>query len=139
MHPQVQEVGGARDARVVVADRVLAAVRQVVVRERDPALGHDPEVGLDARLVLRRRRHDLRVEDRAVGSQAVPVEEHAARRLRGPEALARPRRDRDGRCDTVGPAVDDPQRLLEGDDELDTATGVARSALSVQRASGPTT
>jgi hypothetical protein len=45
-------------------------------------LDEAPKVLFDRVLILRRRGHDLRVGDRPVTIQPVPVEEHAVRRLR---------------------------------------------------------
>ena len=65
----------------MVADRLLAAVAQLVVGEVDVPRDDRAQVLLDRALVLRRRRDDPRVEDRAVVVDLVAVLEHAARRL----------------------------------------------------------
>ena len=94
LDPQVEEVGGARDAGVVGADRDLALARQFVVRQVQVGLHERAQVGFDGRLVLRRRWGDLRVEDRARVVDAVAVVEQPARGLGGAVALAGPGRDR---------------------------------------------
>ena len=89
-----QEMRRAGDAGVVVADRLLAAVAQRVVGQVEPAVDEARQVVLDARLVLRGRRHDLGVGDRAVGVEPVAVIEQAARRLGRAVAGAGARLDR---------------------------------------------
>ena len=108
----LDRVHRAGDARVVVADRLLAPVGEVVVVDVRPTRSASSRRSrLDARLVLRRRRHDLRVLDDPVVVDHVAVEEHAARGLGGAEALAGPRRTGTDGAAAVDPAVDDPQRL----------------------------
>ena len=52
VHVELQEVGRAADAGVVVADRLLALPLQPVVRELDPRADELEQVLLDPRLVL---------------------------------------------------------------------------------------
>ena len=78
---QRQEVRRARDARVVVANRLLAQRRQrrVVQRQvRGDQLGH---FVLDGGLVLCGGRHDRRGPDQAVVADLVAVVQQPARRL----------------------------------------------------------
>ncbi len=84
LHAQVEEVRGAADARVVAADQLLDAVGRLVARQAQDARRERREVGLDRRLVLARRRHDLRAARRAALVELVGVEEQAARRLGRP-------------------------------------------------------
>src|SRR5581483_10062239 len=91
LHLELQEVRRARDARVVVADRLLAEQGEPVVRHLQRALDDAPQVLLDRPLVLRRRRDDLRLEDRAVAVDRVAVPQDPARRLRAAVADARAR------------------------------------------------
>ena len=63
----------------MVANRLLADVAQLEVGQVAVARDDSSQVLLDRQLVLRRRRDDLRVEDRAVGVEAVAVIEEAAR------------------------------------------------------------
>ena len=85
---------GAGDAGIVVPDRLLAAMAQLVVGQVEPAVDQNLQVVLDARLVLRGRRDDDRILDRAVGGEPVAMLEHAARRLGGGVADAGARLDR---------------------------------------------
>ena len=123
LHGEVEEVGGARDARVVVADRLLAPVLQ---RVRRP--------GRTRPATIARRSASMPAWFCEVGGtiwaswmmpgvvEHVAVEQHAARAPRwrrtpprpaaGTGTLAAPR---------AGPAVDDPQRLVAGLDQLDGA------------------
>ena len=57
---QVEEVGGARYARIVVAHRLLATPLQFVVAQVQPALDHPSKIVLDRELVLRGGWHDPR-------------------------------------------------------------------------------
>src|SRR5262249_30596321 len=75
---QLEEVRRARDARVVVADGLLAQPTKLIVGELGVLRDDRTEVLLDRQLVLRRRRHDLRVDDGAVAVDAVPVVEQTA-------------------------------------------------------------
>ena len=76
-------MGRAGDARVVVANRLLALPGQALIVEIQP-VGHEPaQVVFDAGLILRRGRHDPGGGDEAFGVEGVPVEQHAARRFRG--------------------------------------------------------
>jgi hypothetical protein len=160
VHRQVEEVGRARDARVVVADRLLAPPLQRVVVEVEVRLDEVEQVLLDRGLVLRGRRHDHRVGDRAPssscsggrGSRGAPRWRRARRRRRA---------DLDGRDARALVGRDQPQRLVERVDGLerpdhDAAERVAhrwtqptsaasacrsagsRSAFRVNRAAGPT-
>ena len=56
---------GARDAWVVVADRLLAKVSELFVADVERALDDTAKVFFDRPLILRGGRDDLRVEDRA--------------------------------------------------------------------------
>ena len=58
--------GSRRRCTGRVPDRLLAAVRELVVGEVERAADDPDEVLLDRLLVLRRRGHDLRVEDRPI-------------------------------------------------------------------------
>src|SRR3990172_10702776 len=69
-----EEVGGARDARVVVADALLEDDPQLVVGFLDMCLQHQSEVLFDGQLVLCSRGHDLGVGDHPLGVEAIPVE-----------------------------------------------------------------
>ncbi len=93
---QRQEVGRAGDARVVVADRLLAAKRQLLVGEVEAGFDDGAQILLDRELVLRGGRHDPGVEDRAVLVELVAVVEQARaapRSRRGRRrGAARPRR-----------------------------------------------
>src|SRR5581483_2615691 len=79
------------------------------------------QVVLDRALVLRRRGNDLRVDDRPVPVEAVPVVEEAARRLADPEAGPGDRSDLDEGRIRLLVGVDQPQRLVARVHELDAA------------------
>jgi hypothetical protein len=99
-------VGGAGDARIVVTDALLATGLQEVLVKVETTGCDLPQILLDHVLVLRSRRHQAGVEDRALGVEPVAVIEDAARRLGAAVAdgFARFRRDE-------GPR----RRLLFGD------------------------
>src|SRR5512144_1906111 len=67
VHVEPEEMRRAGDARVVVADRLLALPLQPIVGEIDPRPDELAQVLLDASLVLGGGRDDLRLGDRAVG------------------------------------------------------------------------
>ena len=81
--------------------------------------GDSLEVCLDARLVLRGRRHDARLPDRTVGIKFVSVPANAARGLGAAETYASKRFDRH-RCN-IGRLIgrDQSQCLLTGIDDLE--------------------
>ena len=79
------------------------------------------QVLLDRELVLRGRRDDLRVEDRAVGVELVAVVEEATRRLGRAVADPGARLDLRRRRVRLLVLADQPQRLVAGVDELDAA------------------
>jgi hypothetical protein len=72
-------VGRAGDARVVIADRLLALPGQALIVEIQPAGDEPAQVVFDAGLILRRGRHDPGGGDEAFGVDGEPVEQHAAR------------------------------------------------------------
>jgi hypothetical protein len=120
-HLELEEVGGAGDARVVVADRAFAKVREPGVVEVDELLGDVAEVLLHALQVLGRRGHDAGLLDGAVLAQSVAVEQDPPGRLgRGASDTADDRRRRrDERAFGELVVVDDPDRLLAGVHGLD--------------------
>src|SRR3972149_11188759 len=81
VYPQGEEVGGAGDAGVVVADGLLALPGEGRLREVDARINESPQVRLDGLLVLCRGRHNLRVRDEARVVDGVAVVEDAARAL----------------------------------------------------------
>ena len=97
----------AGDTGIVVAHRLLAAMAQFVVGQVEEVADEIREILLDARLVLRGRRHDARLGDRAVGVEPIAVIKQAARRLGAPQAGAGPRGDRDGRLIRLLVGIDD--------------------------------
>ena len=83
---QLQEVGRARDARVVVADGSLAQPGEFglgALSAIEPGLDHPAQILLDGALVLGGRRDDAGVGDTACVVERVAVVEQAAWRLRG--------------------------------------------------------
>ena len=85
---QVEEVRGARDARVVAPDELLDPVRRLGVGQVEDLGRERREVGLDGALVLARRRDDLGGCDPAALVDLVAMEEEARAGPRSP----RPRR-----------------------------------------------
>ena len=70
-----------RNARVVVADRLLALPGQLVERQVGARRDKGAQVGFDGGLILRRRRRDLCSDDSHLFIQHVAVAENAARRF----------------------------------------------------------
>ena len=124
---------GARDARVVVADRLLADRPQLVVAEPGVALDDRAQVVLDRELVLGRRRHDLRVQDRPVGVDPVAVVEQAPRRLADAVADAGHRLHRDEGGIRLLVRLDQAQGLVARVDELDAAHDDAAEGVAARR------
>src|SRR5215467_7223545 len=76
-----QKMGRARNARIVIAHRLLTAPSQSLLRQIE-VMGHElPEVGLNALLILRGRRDDLRVDDQPLLINPKAVIEQTARRF----------------------------------------------------------
>jgi hypothetical protein len=68
-----QEMGRTGDAWIVIAHRLLAAPGQLFLRQIEE-VGHKlPEIGLDALLILRRRRDDLSVGDQPLVINPVAI------------------------------------------------------------------
>jgi len=111
-------VGRAGDARVVVADRLLALAGELGVIEVDPGLYEGAQVGLDGRLVLRRGRHDAGGLDDAVRVDLVAVVQGAPGRLGDAVADAGARRHLDGGPVRRFVIADEPQRLIDRVDRL---------------------
>ena len=92
-------MGRAGDARIVIPHRLLAAPGQLFLRQIE-IVGHElTKIGLNALLILRCRRDDLRVGDQSLLVNPVSVIEQSARRFGGAVADARPRDDFDRRPD----------------------------------------
>src|SRR5271165_2659420 len=72
------KVRGAGDARIVVAHGVLALGRDLIQRQSGELRHEMPQVVLDAFLILRGGRHDLRVQDQTALVHLVAMIEHAA-------------------------------------------------------------
>src|SRR5450631_2338607 len=94
---ELEEVRRARDARVVVADRLLALPLQLVVGQVEVA-GHEAaQVLLDRTLILGRGRHDASIADRAGGIDLIAMPEYPARGLADSAAHPISRLQSDGR------------------------------------------
>src|SRR5215467_9030937 len=78
---QLQEVRCAGNARVMVAYALLATGLQRIVCEIQRGIRDLSHVLFDDILILRGRRNEARVEDRALRIQAISVIKDAARRL----------------------------------------------------------
>ena len=109
---------GAGDARVVVPDRLLALAGELGVVEIQPRLDERAQVGLDGRLVLRRRGDDAGAGDDPVLADLVPVVQGASGRLRDPAADRGTRVHLDGRAGGRLVGVDDPKCLVDRVDDL---------------------
>ena len=116
---QVEEVGGARDARVVAADQPLEAAGRLLVRQVEDRRREAGEVGLDRGLVLGRRRHDRGRADDPGLVHLVAMEQQAARRLGRPGGDAGGGPPRDGRLPRPLVGVEQVARLGGRVDELD--------------------
>src|SRR3990170_5518506 len=134
VYPQGEEVCGAGDAGVVVADSLLALPGEGVLREVDARFNESPEVRLDGLLVLCRGRYDLRVRDEALVVDGVAMVEDAARRLGAPVPRPRTRGDLHGR--PLGRLVlrDQPQGLVAGVEGLHAAYNDALERVPAGRA-----
>src|ERR1019366_5700194 len=129
---QPQEVGGAGDARVVVAHGLLAAVTELIVGQVQPLADEARQIGFDAGLVLGRGRNNARLGDAPIRLQAVAMVEQATRRLGGRTADASTRLDLHGWLVRRLVGIDDPQRVVAGVERLhrshdDAAVGKERS------------
>ncbi len=78
---ELEEVRCARDAWIVVADRLLALQGQLLVIEIDGLFDILPQIALDDLLILRRRRHNFGVQDCPGLVESVAMIQDAARRL----------------------------------------------------------
>src|SRR5215470_530098 len=96
---QLQEVCCAGNARVMVAYALLATSLQRIVCEIESGIRDFSHIFLDDALVLRGRRNETGVEDRAVAIEIVTVVEYAARRFTAGVAHSGIRLGRDkGQC-----------------------------------------
>src|SRR5581483_7992542 len=111
--PEVQpeEVGRARDARIVVANDHLAHPRELLVRSVEGPGEEQPQVLLHVPEVLRRRRNDLRLPDRPVRLDVVAVVEDAPRCLGDPGRATRAGRHLGHRRPGGGVPLQDPDGL----------------------------
>src|SRR5215510_3096141 len=107
-----QEMGRARNARIVIAHRLLAAPGQSFLRQIE-AVGRElPEIGLNALLILRGRRDDLSVGDQPLIINPVAVIEETARRFGATVTDARSRNDLDRSLIRRFVLINDPQSLI---------------------------
>jgi len=67
---EIQEVRGARNAGVVIANRLFTAPLQFLIVEGESVLHNSTQVVFDAELILRRRRHDSGPADDASSSMS---------------------------------------------------------------------
>jgi len=114
-------MGRARDARVVVTNRLLALPGQLLVAEVQPTSDEPTQIVFDTGLVLRGRRHDPGRGDETFRVDGEPVEQHAARRFGGamPGGGARRHVQIARRGGLV--SLDQPQRLIHRVHHLDGA------------------
>ena len=109
------------DARIVVADQVLAAQGGVFVGQFGNLRGQHAQIGLDRGIVLAGRRHDPSGDDRAVGVAAVLVPADAAGRFGSMTADPCPGNDRHPRADRRDIAAQQIGRQLQGVHRFETA------------------
>jgi hypothetical protein len=83
---EIEKVRSARNARVVISHRLLAAPLEVVVTEVKTAFNDAAQILFDSELVLGGWRHDPRTQDRAVAVNLVLVQEQPSRRFSDPGA-----------------------------------------------------
>jgi hypothetical protein len=74
-------VRGARDARIIIADRPFAAPAQFVIGEHRVGRHNAEEIAFDLLLVLRGRRDDRRADDPFLGIEVKTVKAQSTRRL----------------------------------------------------------
>jgi len=94
----LQEMRGATDAGVVVADKMLAFQGHFFIRERGDLFGQLAEIRFYGGLILAGGRHDPGRGDRAVGLGAIFVPADSARGLGAVAADARAGCDRNPRA-----------------------------------------
>src|SRR5690242_1621520 len=115
MHLQLQEMRRARDARVVVADALLATGLQRILFEIEGGICDLSQIIFDDALVLRSWRDKVGFEDRAIGIETIAVIKDAARRLGAGVSHGGPRLGGQKR----------PRRWLVGGDQAQSlATGI---------------
>src|SRR6266542_2469109 len=78
-----QKMGRAGDTRIVIPHRLLTAPCQLFLRQIEIVWHELTKIGLNALLILRRRRDDLRVGDQCLLINLVSVIEQSARRFGG--------------------------------------------------------
>ncbi len=130
---QLQEVGGAGDAGIVVADRLLAAQRQLLVGQVEAVFDDRPQILLDGELVLGGGWHDRGVEDRAVVVDLIAVVQQATGRLGGAVPDRASRRDLDRGRIRLLVARDDRERVVACLHELDRAHDDALKRVAADR------
>ena len=81
MHRKLQEMSRTRNARVVVAYRLFAAITQRILRQVDVQRRDFAQILFDTQLVLRGRRHNAGAEDRPFSVNFVAMIADAARRF----------------------------------------------------------
>src|ERR1035437_7058692 len=96
----------------MVADRLLAAERKLLVGEGEMGLDYGAQILLDRELVLRGRRHDPGVEDRAILVDLIAVIEQTAWSLGCTMPDGASRHDLDGGRVGLLVAVDDRERFI---------------------------
>src|ERR1035438_7157463 len=130
---QFQEVSGARDARIVIANRLLALPLQLVLWQRKTGLDKLPEIALYGLLVLRRGRNNFAIQDDAAVVDAIAVIADAARRFGAAVAGADARLDLDRGLVGHLVVLDEAQRLIAGIHHFHTAHDDALEGIAAHR------
>jgi hypothetical protein len=78
---ELQKMGCTRDARIVVANRLLALPRELIRRQVEVLRHEFPKIVLDGLLVLGCRRNDLRVKDYALLVNTIAMVKNATWRF----------------------------------------------------------
>lgn len=98
---------------------LFALPGELLLREVEARRDEAPEIVLDRFLILRSGRHDLRVENRAVGVDAVAVVKQTARGFSDGVTGGGARLDGDGGCGGRLVFGDDAQRFVAGVKDFD--------------------
>ena len=118
MDRQFEEMSGARDARIVIPDALLAAVADELIGLIQNRGCDGGDVGLYARLILRRWRHDPGCADRTLAVELVAVPANSTRRFSTAVPGRSGRRERNRCAVRRLIAAYQPQRLLAGVNDL---------------------
>src|SRR6266571_9540513 len=107
-------MGGAGDARIIIANGLLTLPGQVLIRKMQRLRHKVPEIAFDGFLVLRRLRHALCTENLSLIVDAIAMIKRAARRFGTGIASRSSRLHRKRWRLRHFIVLNDPQRLIKG-------------------------